>query len=130
LLYQIKFLNVFILYLTLTSIINQSVTPMSGKRIYYPLVLLLMFLLSTIPTYAQHFELINSNKVKIPFKMIRNMVIIKLYINDRGPYNFILDTGVGIMIITEPKLVDSLNLANKRTLRLAGLGAGEDMKHM
>jgi hypothetical protein len=99
---------------------------MSGKRIYYPLVLLLMFLLSTIPTYAQHFELINSNKVKIPFKMIRNMVIIKLYINDRGPYNFILDTGVGIMIITEPKLVDSLNLANKRTLRLAGLGAGED----
>jgi hypothetical protein len=99
---------------------------MSGKRIYYPLVLLLMFLFSTIHTYAQYFELVNSNKVKVPFKMVRNMVIIKLTINDRGPYNFILDSGVGIMIITEPKLIDSLSIPYKRILHLAGVGVGED----
>jgi hypothetical protein len=99
---------------------------MSGKKIYYPLVLLLMILFSTIPACAQYFELENSNQVKIPFRMIRNMVIIKLTINDRGPFNFILDSGVGIMIITEPNLIDSLNITYKRTLHLAGVGVGED----
>jgi hypothetical protein len=54
------------------------------------------------------------------------MVVIKLHINDKGPYNFILDTGVGIMIITEPKLVDSIVIPNKRTIKLSGLAEGED----
>ncbi|MFA6084573.1 MAG: aspartyl protease family protein [Mucilaginibacter sp.] len=100
---------------------------MSDRKTYYPLILLLLIIFSSISTaFAQYFELTNKSKVNIPFKMVRNMVILKLNINDRGPYNFILDTGVGIMIITEPKLIDSLNIPDKRTLRLAGLGAGED----
>jgi hypothetical protein len=53
-------------------------------------------------------------------------LIIKLKINDKGPFNFILDTGVGLMIITDPKLVDSLSIPNKRTLKIPGLGEGED----
>lgn len=61
----------------------------------------------------------------MPFKLIRNLVVIKLKINGKGPFNFILDTGVGLMIITEPKLVDSINLQNKRTIKLAGLGEGD-----
>ena len=36
--------------------------------------------------------------------------------------------GVGIMIITEPKLVDSLTILNKRTIKLAGVGIGEDFE--
>ncbi len=50
------------------------------------------------------------------------MVIIKLKINGKGPFNFVLDTGVGLMIVTDPTLVDSLNLYNRRTLKLYGLG--------
>ena len=53
------------------------------------------------------------------------MMIVKLNINGRGPYNFILDTGVGLMIITDPKLIDSLKIEHKRTIKMSGLGEGE-----
>ncbi len=53
------------------------------------------------------------------------MVIIQLNINDKGPFNFILDTGVGLMLITDPKLVDSINVTSKRTLKISGIGEGE-----
>jgi hypothetical protein len=78
------------------------------------------------PARAQYFDIDNGYKsVRIPFKLIRNLVVIKLKINGRGPFNFILDTGVGLMVITEPKLVDSINLTNKRTIKMAGLGEGD-----
>ena len=75
---------------------------------------------------AQYFDLNNGAKsIKMPFKLVRNLVVIKLNINGKGPFNFILDTGVGLMIITEPKLVDSINLENKRTIKMPGLGEGD-----
>jgi hypothetical protein len=52
-------------------------------------------------------------------------VVIRLSINGKGPFNFILDTGVGLMLITDPKLVDSINVYNKRTIKIAGFGEGE-----
>ena len=79
-----------------------------------------------MPARAQYFDLDNGYKsVKLPFKLIRNLVVIKLKINGKGPFNFILDTGVGLMLITEPKLVDSINIQNKRTIKMMGLGDGD-----
>jgi PDZ domain/Aspartyl protease len=81
---------------------------------------------SFLPAKAQYFDLNNGRKsVRLPFKLIRNLVVIQLKINDKGPFNFILDTGVGLMIITDPKLVDSISVQNKRTIKLPGLGEGE-----
>lgn len=80
-----------------------------------------------ISAYAQYFSLdSNRSHVNVPFRFIRNMVIIKLNINNKGPFNFILDTGVGQMLITEPSLVDSINIQNKRTVKISGFGEGED----
>jgi len=62
----------------------------------------------------------------VPFKVIRNLVIIQLKINKAGPYNFIMDTGVGLMIITDPSLVDSIAIPTKRTITISGLGTGDD----
>jgi hypothetical protein len=78
------------------------------------------------PVKAQYFDL-NSHKKKIdiPFRLVRNLVVIKLKINNKGPFNFIMDTGVGLMIITDPKLVDSVEIPGKRTLKLNGCGVGE-----
>lgn len=56
------------------------------------------------------------------------MIVIQLTINNKGPFNFILDTGVGLMLITDPKLVDSINIQNKHTLQITGLGKGEDFE--
>jgi len=81
----------------------------------------------TTTARAQYFDLdVHKKKVNIPFKLERNLMIIKLKINNKGPFNFILDTGVGLMIITDPKLVDSLSIPNKRTLKIPGLGEGDD----
>jgi hypothetical protein len=101
---------------------------MPGRTLYYPFLLLLLMLFGySQKSCAQFFELQNGkNKVSVPFKVIRNMIIIKLKINTYGPYNFILDTGVGFMVITEPNLVDSLHITDRRTLKLGGLGDGED----
>jgi hypothetical protein len=58
--------------------------------------------------------------------MVRDMIVIQLNINNKGPFNFILDSGVGLMLITDPKLVDSINISNKRTIKISGLGGGDD----
>jgi hypothetical protein len=79
-----------------------------------------------INALAQSFD-INSNlkKVNIPFRMVRNMVIIQLQINNKGPFNFVMDTGVGLMIITDPLLIDSLKIPAKRMLKLRGFGEND-----
>src|ERR1700759_1555917 len=76
---------------------------------------------------AQYFDVnAHRKRVKFPFRVIRNMIVIQLNINNQGRFNFVLDTGVGLMIITEPKLVDSINITSKRTIKIPGLGEGED----
>lgn len=82
--------------------------------------------ISFSPVRAQYFDIDNGYRsARLPFKLVRNLVVIKLKINGKGPFNFILDTGVGLMLITEPKLVDSINLQNKRTIKMSGLGQGD-----
>jgi len=87
--------------------------------------LLILLCYCSLLANAQYFDLEAGRKrVNIPFRDVRDMVVIKLYINGKGPFNFILDTGVGLMLITDPKLVDSINISNKRTLKISGLGQG------
>jgi len=93
------------------------------------LILLLLFCCWRSTANAQYFDFTDKRKhVTIPFKMVREMVIIQLNINNKGPFNFILDTGVGLMLITDPKLVDSLSIPNRRTLKIAGIGEGDDFE--
>ncbi|MFC4143253.1 aspartyl protease family protein [Pedobacter mendelii] len=54
--------------------------------------------------------------------MIKNLIIIPVYINEKGPYDFVLDTGVGPMIITEPSVIDSINFSKMRKIKVSGLG--------
>lgn len=48
-------------------------------------------------------------------------------INGKGPFNFVLDTGVGLMIISDPQLIDSLQISDLKNIKIAGLGDGEDL---
>jgi len=90
----------------------------------YKFLLFLLTLICCTPSVrAQQFDIIGKKKrVYVPFEIVRSMVIVQLKINGTGPYNFILDTGVGVMLITDPLLADSLNIVNKRTITIAGLG--------
>src|ERR1700733_5618838 len=76
---------------------------------------------------AQYFDITgHKKKVKIPFRLVRNLVIVQLKINNKGPFNFIMDTGAGLMIITDPALIDWVNIPNKRIVKLTGCGNGHD----
>jgi hypothetical protein len=95
---------------------------------YCAIFLIVMLCYGSKSTYAQQYFQIDKHQKRafVPFRLLRDMVIVKLNINGKGPYNFILDSGVGVMIITEPTLVDSLNIVNKRLIKISGLGNNQD----
>ncbi|WP_316790220.1 aspartyl protease family protein [Pedobacter frigoris] len=77
---------------------------------------------------AQQFEFSGDRKNQtINFNLVRNLVIVPLYINGNGPFNFILDTGVGPLIITDTSIVKDLNLKKLRPVKINGLGKGLDI---
>ncbi|GGH12272.1 aspartyl protease family protein [Pedobacter zeae] len=49
-------------------------------------------------------------------------MVIPVYVNGKGPFDFVLDTGVGPMIITDPSIIDSLNFSLLRKIKVSGLG--------
>ncbi|MBE7179045.1 MAG: aspartyl protease family protein, partial [Mucilaginibacter polytrichastri] len=67
-------------------------------------------------------------RITFPFKLVRNLVVVEAYVNNKGPYNFILDTGVGIFLITDPSLVDTLGITKSRSIEIQGLGSSERME--
>ena len=92
-------------------------------------LILLVSSLSMGSVRAQSFYINNHrNHINVPFRIVRNMVVVQAYINDKGPFNFILDTGVGLMVITDPELVESVNIIKSRTINLGGWGEGKDLE--
>lgn len=77
---------------------------------------------------AQQFEFPGKRKKEIvPFKMAKNLMIIKLTVNGKGPFNFVLDTGVGLMLISDPSLIDSVSIKNLRSINITGFGDGDPL---
>lgn len=58
----------------------------------------------------------------LPLLVERNMPLVELYLNGQGPYRFLLDTGVGVSMITDPALADVLHLNRGQPISIAGLG--------
>ena len=59
------------------------------------------------------------------FDTQRNLIIVAARINGKGPYHFLLDTGVSISLLTNPALADTLHLERGEEFRVVGSG-GED----
>lgn len=77
---------------------------------------------------AQVFEFTGNRKREtIPFTLVKNLMVIPLTINGAGPYNFVLDTGMGLFLITNPDLIDSVKMQNLRSIKIQGFGAGEEL---
>lgn len=82
-----------------------------------------IFMHFSYTTLAQDFHFLdNQKRQSLHFKTIKNLIVIPVYINGKGPYDFVLDTGVGPLIITEPSIIDSLNFAKMRKIKVSGLG--------
>jgi hypothetical protein len=69
----------------------------------------------------------NRKRDAISFSLIRNLVVVPVYINGKGPYNFILDTGVGPMILTDSLIVQGIDLKKLRPIKISGLGKGPEI---
>jgi hypothetical protein len=92
-------------------------------------VLLYLLFVLTPPVHAQRFEFSrNRKKQSIPFVLVKNLIIIPVYINGKGPYNFLLDTGVAQMIITDTTFLDNLDLKKAQTVKVQGYGFGDNIE--
>ncbi|PWJ44681.1 aspartyl protease family protein [Sediminitomix flava] len=61
-------------------------------------------------------------KAKIPFKLINNLIIIPVCINDSDSLNFILDSGASFTLLSNAALAQSLGVQKVRSYSLKGLG--------
>ncbi|WP_345224899.1 aspartyl protease family protein [Hymenobacter koreensis] len=62
------------------------------------------------------------NSVRMPFQLERNLVVVPVQLNGRGPYYFMLDTGADASIITDPTLRETLGLRIGQQYMVAGVG--------
>lgn len=78
---------------------------------------------SPISVFAQDFKFQTGQKQQtITFSLVKNLIIIPIHINGKGPFDFILDTGVNPMIVTDSTLKESLKVPYVRNIKIGGYG--------
>ncbi|PWS32767.1 aspartyl protease family protein [Pedobacter paludis] len=98
----------------------RPVTLLCCRKMIFCVGLLLLFF--TQVKGQEFFFSGNQIKQSLPFKSIKNLIVIPVFINGKGPFDFVLDTGVGPMIVTEPSIIDSLDFNMLRKIKVTGLG--------
>lgn len=102
---------------------------MPRPRIAYRYIVWLMLSLSVHTGYAQFFFLPEGqSRQKVPFELVHNLIIIPVSINGEGPYHFILDSGVGPIILTDTAMVDSLYESDLSLFKIRGRGIGSEVE--
>lgn len=99
------------------------------KSIFLSVMMILAAVGIARSSSAQTFKLDGKRKKDvIDFVRIKNLIVIPVYIDDKGPYNFLLDTGVGQMIITDTAFLKTLNIKNFQTYKIQGYGLGKEIE--
>lgn len=70
----------------------------------------------------------NQQRASVAYKFYRNLIVVPVKLNGKGPYNFVLDTGVGVLTITDPAIQDVLRLQTGKEITISGLGEKEGVK--
>lgn len=93
----------------------------------YLVLLMLSFIVHSV--FSQPFSLPNGQaRQKISFELVHNLIIIPVSINGEGPYHFILDSGVGPIILTDTSMVDSLYKSELSLFKIRGRGIGPEVE--
>ncbi|MEJ2004144.1 MAG: retropepsin-like aspartic protease [Cyclobacteriaceae bacterium] len=61
-------------------------------------------------------------KIKIPFEIYNNLIVIPVVVNNQLPLRFVLDTGVRTTILTEKVYGQLLQLEYSKKYTIAGIG--------
>lgn len=97
---------------------------LSKRKTVRTIVLALAISAFTMPVYSQDMFSFEGKRQQqlIGFKKSRGLIILQMTVNNKGPFNFILDTGVGPLIITDTTLHQVLDLKYLRKVEISGLG--------
>ena len=68
--------------------------------------------------------------VQLPFKLLNNLVVLPVFVNNSDTLNFILDSGISNTIITDKDLADKLNMEYLREIKMYGFGGGNALTAM
>ena len=107
------------------------ILPHNGIGFFCFITFLTLLFLVSPPGQAQEYFKFDKprKKLSIKFNQHRNLIIVPVYLNDKGPFNFVLDTGVGNGIITDPSLMKSLELKKGKEIKITGAGSDQaDLK--
>lgn len=95
-------------------------------RFVFLLLTLVSGLLLPGRTVAQngpfHLTKAGARMVRLPLRVRRNLLLVPVMINGKGPYQFVLDTGVDIAILTDSAVRHELALPPGRPLLIEGAG--------
>src|SRR5690554_1165651 len=98
----------------------------------YFLIRLIVFIGSfglVSPLFSQNLSFNNRQRKDVMrFELVHNLIIIPVFINDRGPFNFILDSGVKPLIITDSSIVSPLDTTSLFLSRIRGRGIGPELE--
>ena len=93
-------------------------------------IILLCLIFAFNPSSAQHlgFHFSGSEKkVRIPFELHNNLIVVPVVLNNQLPLKFILDTGVRSIILVDKNLSDILGLPYVRKFTISGVGLKKDV---
>lgn len=74
-------------------------------------ILILWALLLSATAFGQTSAITNAKPITIPFEMNMGRIYVDAFVNQRGPYRFMVDTGASGYARADAKLVKELNLA-------------------
>ncbi len=102
----------------------------SHQRIYFIILTCFSVFISSTELFGQltGYHIVSKRKqVIIPFELHSNLIVVPIRINNSDTLNFILDTGVSVTLITDPKVAYKLGLVPVRTIKIAGAGGEGDV---
>ncbi|NJO00671.1 MAG: hypothetical protein HC880_02350 [Bacteroidia bacterium] len=107
-------------------------------RQFYLIILLISLILSgqglISLTCAQdrpfgfHFKKKHQKKIHLDFEQYNNLIVVPVQINNSDTLNFVLDTGVGYTLVTDPKALNHLDLNCIRQITVAGAGSEQELR--
>lgn len=105
---------------------------MQRRQLKLTLLIAVIYLVAihiTNPLYAQQFKLDGGRKkASVNFISVKNLIVIPVSINGKGPYNFLLDTGVAQMIITDTTFLKDLDPTYFKNVQIQGYGFGKEIE--
>jgi len=82
-----------------------------------------------LPAFSQKLSINNGHRKDVMrFKLVHNLIVIPVFVNDKGPFNFILDSGVKPIIITDSSIVSPLDTVSLFISRIRGRGIGPELE--